>query len=82
MTEPGKQPDYNLHAMNKGTDEKSRAGVAWAQANGRISIKLNAFVVLHAGEDLILSLFPWNARDKEKFNKQAGHNPDGSSTPF
>jgi hypothetical protein len=53
----GIKPDYNLAALNKTTGEKNTIGAAWTQADGRISIKLNAFVTLQAGPDLVLSLF-------------------------
>lgn len=53
----GIKPDYNLAALNKATGEKNTIGAAWTQPDGRISIKLNSFVVLTAGPDLVLSLF-------------------------
>lgn len=88
MSKPGRQPDYQLHAMNKSTDEKARVGAAWTEDDGRISIKLNSFTQLSAGPDLVLSLFPVNDKDRERWakeraeNKRAGHNPDGSAKPF
>lgn len=43
--------------MVKSTEEKGRVGVAWRGQNGSIRIKLDSFVVLHGGGDLVLTLF-------------------------
>lgn len=56
----GRKPDYRMHALKKGTDEKNRVGGAWANEDGSISIRLDAFVVLQADPDLVLTLFPEN----------------------
>ena len=53
----GRKPDYRLHALNKGTDEKNRIGGAWENEDGSISIRLDAFIVLQAGPELVLTLF-------------------------
>ena len=53
----GRQPDYKLSALCKGNEHKGNVGVAWKNANGTIAIKLNAFVVLDANQDLVLTLF-------------------------
>lgn len=61
---PGRPPDYNLSALDKQTEVRGQIGVAWIQDDGRISIKLNPFVVLDTFHmDLTLSLFPRNDRD-------------------
>ncbi len=54
----GRKPDYNLHAMDKVTDEKSRVGGAWLNDDGSISVKLNPFVTLASTTALVLTLFP------------------------
>lgn len=56
----GRQPDYKLSALNKQTEERGNIGVAWLAENGRISIKLNSFIVLSASPDLVISLFPFD----------------------
>ncbi len=61
----GRTPDFELKAMNKGTDRSHRVGAAWMNDNGSISINLDEFVVL-SGKDnnLVLSLFPWEEKKK------------------
>lgn len=54
---PGRRPDYHVSAMS-GSDHKGRVGAAWRKADGSISLKLNAFVVLAAVNDLVITLFP------------------------
>lgn len=54
----GRKPDFRLKALNKTTDEKSMVGAGWTNADGSISIDLNAFVVLQGTSDLVLTLFP------------------------
>lgn len=51
------KPDYTVSAMVKSTEEKGPVGVAWRGQSGSIRIKLNSFVVLHGGNDLVLTLF-------------------------
>lgn len=58
----GRKPDYNVHAMDKGTEEKSRIGAAWGNPDGSISIKLNPFIALTSHPDLVIMLF-LNDRD-------------------
>ena len=54
----GRKPDYHLGAMNKATGEKNnRAGAAWNNNDGSISVVLNPFVQLTASQDLVLTLF-------------------------
>lgn len=52
-----RSPDYNVHAMDKRTDEKARVGAAWSNADGSVSIRLNPFVVLTSTSNLVLTLF-------------------------
>lgn len=58
-----RKPDYWLKAMDKSQPGKTLAsagkvGAAWKNADGSISIDLNAFIVLPASPDLVLTLFP------------------------
>lgn len=60
-----RKPDYWLKAMDKRESRKSsssKVGAAWKNADGSISIDLNAFVTLETvsrhPEDLVLTLFP------------------------
>ena len=55
----GRKPSHYLKALDKATDEKSgRIGAAWVNRDGTISIKLDPFVTLNGGNDLVLTLFP------------------------
>lgn len=53
-----RKPDYWVKAMNKGTNEKRKIGAAWANPDKSISIDIDAFTVLHAHPDLVITLFP------------------------
>lgn len=61
----GRTPDFELKAMNRGTERSHRVGAAWLNENGSISINLDEFVVLSGRENtLVLTLFP--REDKRK----------------
>lgn len=62
----GRTPDFDLKAMNKATNEKARAGAGWLNEDGSISIDLDAFIVLPASPDLVLTLFPRDGKGKKK----------------
>lgn len=51
------KPDYRLHALNKESQEKNRIGAGWINDDGSISIRLDAFVKLEAGPNLVLTMF-------------------------
>lgn len=60
----GAQPDWTVAALDKQTEVRGNIGVAWTQPDGRISIKLNPFLVLDTfKQDLAISLFP---RDQDR----------------
>ncbi len=60
-----KEPDYRVAALRKSTqDNNGNIGVAWVDEKGRISVKLDSFVVLEGGPDLVLSLFPKDYHEK------------------
>lgn len=63
--ERGRWPDYRVHAMNKATDEKSKVGAGWSNQDGSIAIRLDPFVVLTAGRDLVITMFPVSEEDKK-----------------
>lgn len=86
----GRQPDFTLNALNKATAEKWKVGAGWKNADGSLSVKLNPFVVLTASTDLVLTMFPVNARDKAEYERAggkpatpppAGGRPDGLDKP-
>lgn len=58
MADTRKPPDYNVSALVRGTEMKGNVGVAWKRDDGKISVKLDAFVVLNGGPDTFLTLFP------------------------
>ena len=58
MSTKGRKPDYQVSALNKGTENKGNVGAAWKNDNGTISIVLNKFVVLNQADDLLITLFP------------------------
>lgn len=52
-----RKPDYTLSALNKKTDQRGPVGVGWIQPDGSIRIKINEFVVLAGGPDIVVTLF-------------------------
>jgi hypothetical protein len=82
----GSKPDYRLAALHKGTEDTANVGVAWIKDNGRISIKLNAFVHLIGNKDLVLTLFPETDGRKQyrQSLEDSEHLPDrdDTRTPF
>ena len=68
----GRQPDFNVLAMDKNNDKvlKGTIGVAWKNQDGSIRMKINPFVVLDTRlHDLVLTLFPvttnWKSKKKD-----------------
>lgn len=59
----GRKPDYNLWVANKESDQKGKAGAAWKNEDGSISIQLDPYVVIrgrgHSGGMLTIMLFPY-----------------------
>ena len=59
-------PDYTVGGLNKTTgDRNAKLGAAWRNADGSITVKLDAFIVLHGGPDLLVRLFPRNIKPGE-----------------
>lgn len=54
----GRKPDYWVKAMSKATNEKRKIGAAWNNADGSVSVDIDAFTTLHGGPDLVITLFP------------------------
>lgn len=60
-----RKPDYRIAALNKRTDAKNgNIGGAWANPDGSISVRFEAFVVLEFGPDLVVTLFPTKGSQK------------------
>lgn len=77
---PGRSPDYTLSALDKQTEVKGQIGVAWINDDGRISIKLNPFLVLDTFRmDLTLSLFP---NDRKTPYAEPADAPKGEDAPY
>lgn len=61
----GRKPDYDLGILDKENDIKqSRAGAAWLNEDGSISINIDPFVVIPPGRHILLTLFPRKERPK------------------
>lgn len=63
---PPRAPDYNVRAMSKSRGEKSLVGAAWRNPNGSISVKIDPFVILQGGSDLLITIFPISERKSEE----------------
>lgn len=75
------KPNYNVGALNKMTGERSnKVGVAWSMDNDRVRIKIDPFIYLRGGDDLILTLFPIN--DTEQVTERVNHKYDDDEIPF
>lgn len=90
---PGRQPDYDLHALNKTTNAKAQVGAAWIKEDGSIGIVLNPFVTIPAGGQIMLTLFKVkrgvrpgpdpSPRDKPKTEEEPGSTELGpDEVPF
>ncbi len=75
--EIGRRPDYILSALCKRTELRGRVGAAWVNEDGTLSIKLNAFVVLSANDDLVITLFEND--DKNAPWKRGKGSPEGDT---
>jgi hypothetical protein len=53
-----RKPDYWVKAMNKATNEKRKIGAAWTNPDQSISIDIDAFTVLSAHPNLVITMFP------------------------
>ena len=54
----GRSPDFNVSCLNKDTNERAKVGVAWKNTNGCINIRLDPFITLTAGKNILVMLFP------------------------
>jgi hypothetical protein len=63
-----RKPDYWVKAMDKATNAKAKVGAAWKNPDGSVSIDLNAFVVLTASPDLVITCFPVDRATKENYD--------------
>lgn len=57
-------PDYRVGILNKATDNKNnRAGGAWINKDGSISIVLDPFIsITQSNRDVLITLFPNNEK--------------------
>lgn len=61
----GGGPDYIVKAMTKsGPARTGRIGAAWKSEQGWISIKLDPFVTISGADDLIITVFPNDAKSE------------------
>jgi hypothetical protein len=67
-----------MSALNKSTGDTNNVGAAWIWENGRISIKLDAFVTLTGSKDLVLTLFPADDAPPRSQRKE----PEEDDRPF
>ena len=78
---PGRPPDYHVAALDKRTEARSNIGSAWTNEDGRIQIKLNAFLVLDTTRmELVISLFP-NDREEPRGRRPKGGPPADDDGP-
>jgi hypothetical protein len=64
-----RKPDYWVKAMDKETNAKAKVGAAWDNPDGSVSVDLNAFVVLKASPNLVITLFPCSLDRRTKTNE-------------
>jgi hypothetical protein len=58
-TKTARHPDFRVKAMDKATNEKSQGiGAAWLNVDNSVTMRLDPFVILHGGQDLVVTLFP------------------------
>ena len=58
-------PAYRLKILNKVTDAQNpNAGAAWVNKDGSISLTINLGIVLTDNKDIVLTLFPYEEREK------------------
>lgn len=64
--EIGRKPEYILKAKMKGPGAYARVGVAWNNPDGSISLRLNPFVELREFDQIMVMLYPNDAKDGSK----------------
>lgn len=65
----GRQPDYNVWAVNKATEKSADIGAAWIDEDRSISVKINPFVSIPAGGELTIKMYPTD----EEFRKRRAY---------
>lgn len=61
MAAIGRKPDYKIKATTRPNVAPKREGVigcAWVNEDGSLSIKIDPFVTVSGGDDLIITAFP------------------------
>lgn len=65
-TKQPRRPDFRVTALDRKTEHKGEIGVAWLEADGSISVRLNFLTVIDMRtQDLIIKMWP---NDKKRFN--------------
>lgn len=62
-----RRPDYRMKATTRPGVHPHREGVVgagWRNPDGSVSVKLDPFAVLAGADDLIITLFPMEARSE------------------
>jgi hypothetical protein len=67
MAFTGSKPTHKIKAKGKvrGHERSHVVGVGWLAANGSLSIQLNVGVVLSWTDDVLLTAFPIDPKDKD-----------------
>ena len=76
-----RHPDFNVNAFLKSSGVGRKVGAGWINDDTSISIKLDHFVSLNAGDDLRITLFPWNSRDQEAWDRRQKSKPAEPEKP-
>lgn len=61
-----RKPDWSISALVKSTNQRGPVGVGWTQPDGSIRIKINEFVTLTGGPDVVITMFPKTDHPKAK----------------
>lgn len=56
----GAKPDWEVRALEKGTDEKGLLGYGWNNPDGSINLSFNPFVVVPVGKRFAIRMFSNN----------------------
>lgn len=77
-----KKPDYSIGALDKTRDVRQpKIGAAWKNADGSISLRIDPFVVLQGGPQLLVTLFPEDAARVQYNARRKPSSPD-EEIPF
>lgn len=78
----GRIPDFTVGVWHRPSKTSGNVGVAWAQDDGRISIKLNPGALLQFDPEMFVTLFPYKEKPSvHKPPRVKSDNPD-DDIPF